>query len=217
MPLFKESDYDEEAAEKAPDTAVFKTCPACNEQIKPHENFCPKCGTPLFKEEDEEYDTFKPTYEDVYKGRGYDGDPYTGERPQTKVSFATAVKNYFKNWSDFSGRAVIGEYWWVFLFNLIMEAPYLIAKIIGGNEIEAFSSNPVFAAAFWYYWIFTLVSFIPGLSVTVRRLHDTGRNAVYILFALIPVVGWIILMIMLCGTSDNDNSWGPAPESESRE
>ncbi len=216
MILAEESDKAGCAAE-TPEAAAFIVCPGCNAPVKPHESFCPECGMPLFEEEDGEYVTYNPTYEEVYKDRGYDGDPYAGDRPQAKVSFATAVKNYFKNWSDFSGRAVVGEYWWILLFNLIVESPYLIVRIIGGEEVEAFSSNPVFAAAVWYYWIFMLISFIPGLSVTFRRLHDTGRNGVYILLSLIPVVGWIILLFLLAGGSDNDNQWGAAPEIEDEE
>ena len=216
MILAEESD-EAGCTEETPDTAAFKTCPGCNSPVKPHENFCPECGMPLFKEENEDDGEYIPTYEEVYKSRGYDGDPYDGIRPRAKVSFAAAVKNYFKNWSDFSGRAVVGEYWWILLFNLIMESPYLIARIIGGEEAEVFSSNPVFAAVAWYYWIFMLISFIPGLSVTFRRLHDTGRSGAYVLLSMIPVVGWIILMFLLIGSSDKDNQWGAAPEQGSEE
>lgn len=216
MILAEESDKAGCAAE-TPNAAALKICPGCNSPVKPHEKFCPECGMSLFKEEDEEDVTYTPTYEEVYKNRGYDGDPYDGVRPPMKVSFAAAVKNYFKKWSDFSGRAVVGEYWWSVLFNFIVEIPYLIVRMTGGDEVYAFSSNPVFAVAAWYYWIVTLVLFIPGLSVTFRRLHDTGRSGVYFLFSLIPVVGWIILLFLLAGGSDNDNQWGAAPEIEDEE
>jgi len=38
---------------------------------------------------------------------------------------------------------------------------------------------------------------IPGIAVTVRRLHDTGRSGWWILISLVPVIGWIVLLVFM--------------------
>lgn len=43
--------------------------------------------------------------------------------------------------------------------------------------------------------LYSLVVFLPALAVSVRRLHDTGRSAWWLLLAFFPVVGWIVLLV----------------------
>jgi uncharacterized membrane protein YhaH (DUF805 family) len=55
--------------------------------------------------------------------------------------------------------------------------------------------------------------FIPGLAVTVRRLHDTGRSGWWVLVGLIPVIGFIILLVfMVLDSQPASNQWGPNPK-----
>jgi uncharacterized membrane protein YhaH (DUF805 family) len=62
------------------------------------------------------------------------------------------------------------------------------------------------------YPLFGLATFLPGLAVAVRRLHDIDRTGWWILLALIPLVGAIVLIIWYCtkGT-DGPNRFGPNP------
>lgn len=110
--------------------------------------------------------------------------PYPGN-----VSFGEAVKNFFVKAFDFNGRATRSEYWWAFLFNFLVS---FVTGMIGG----------VISG------LVTLVFFIPGLSLGVRRLHDTGKSWVWMLLGLIPVLGVIILIVFYCQDSDGDNRWG---------
>ena len=55
---------------------------------------------------------------------------------------------------------------------------------------------------------------MPQLSVTVRRLHDIGKSGWYYLFVLIPIVGWIILLVYFCTDSDAlANEYGENPKN----
>ena len=56
-----------------------------------------------------------------------------------------------------------------------------------------------------------LIFFIPGLAVSVRRLHDTGRSGWWLLLAFIPYIGSIALLIIFCIGSDEDNKYGSKP------
>lgn len=69
-----------------------------------------------------------------------------------------------------------------------------------------------------FYCIYGLVTFLPGLAVGVRRLHDTNRSGAAILLALIPIVGGILLLIYMCTEGDRGpNKYGPDPKENTAE
>ncbi|MFD4026135.1 DUF805 domain-containing protein [Streptomyces sp. NPDC058576] len=88
-----------------------------------------------------------------------------------------------KNYAGFSGRARRKEYW---MFTLISFVISLVLSIIGG----------LIGAEFLSY-IYAIAIIIPSLAVGVRRLHDTGRSGWWLLIALIPLVGAIVLIVFL--------------------
>jgi uncharacterized membrane protein YhaH (DUF805 family) len=64
--------------------------------------------------------------------------------------------------------------------------------------------------------LFSLVSLIPGLAVSVRRLHDQDRSGWLLLLGLIPFLGWFALLVFMCldGTH-GANRFGPDPKQPS--
>ena len=61
--------------------------------------------------------------------------------------------------------------------------------------------------------LYSLIILIPGLAVTIRRLHDTGKSGWYILVALIPIVGGIIVLYFLVQDSQQEqNEYGISPK-----
>lgn len=104
------------------------------------------------------------------------------------VSFGEAIKLFFVNYVNFSGRASKSEYWWAFLFNIIISTVLAFIPFVGE--------------------VLVLGLLIPGISVGVRRLHDVGRNGTYLFMGLIPIAGAIILIIEFCKDSTGDNQWG---------
>ena len=113
----------------------------------------------------------------------------TGGSPK-RVSFGEAIKLFFMNYVNFDGRSTQSEYWWVVLFN------FLVGLGVGWIPVLG--------------WLVSLGLLIPGLSLSVRRLHDTGKSWVYLLMGLIPIAGFIILIVFYCQESDGDNKWGSA-------
>jgi uncharacterized membrane protein YhaH (DUF805 family) len=101
----------------------------------------------------------------------------TSERWRNPLSFATAVRTCLKKYVTFSGVATRPEYWWFFLFvflgNIVLRLTGVVALVI----------------------VWGLALFLPGLAVAVRRLHDTGRSAWWLLTGLIPL--WLIVMLCL--------------------
>lgn len=110
------------------------------------------------------------------------------------------------NYATFSGRARRTEYWMFVLFNVIIS---LICGVIDMLMMKALGFR-VFLDS-----IYSLAVFIPGLAVSVRRLHDTGRSGWWLLLALIPILGWIVLLIFAVLDSEREtNQYGPNPKLE---
>ena len=106
------------------------------------------------------------------------------------VGFFKAVGLAFAHYADFSGRSRRSEYWWFTLFN------YLVSAVMT-------TCIPDLA------WLWMLAVLVPGLSLVVRRLHDVGKSGWYYLWMLVPVVGWIMVLVQLCKDSTVHNQWGP--------
>ena len=63
-------------------------------------------------------------------------------------------------------------------------------------------------------FIYSLFILLPGLAVSVRRMHDTGRSGWWVLLGIIPIVGWIIFIVFACQDSEpGDNQYGLNPKS----
>jgi len=106
------------------------------------------------------------------------------------------------NYANFGGRASRGEYWWYTLANVIV---YVALNIVGsalGDSMSLLGG------------LYALATFIPGLAVLVRRLHDTGKSGWMSLLALIPLVGLIILIVFLVADSaTGENKYGASPKA----
>ena len=110
-----------------------------------------------------------------------------------------------KQYAVFSGRAQRPEFWWFVLFNVIISAVLtLIDRMLGatiGANIGILSS------------LYSLAVLIPSIAVAVRRLHDTGRSGWWLLIGLVPIIGWIALIIFYVQDSEpGANQFGPNPK-----
>ena len=115
------------------------------------------------------------------------------------------VKICFKKFVDFSGRARRREYWYFFLFGTIVSSA--LAVLFGHTGSDGTYSEGFLGE------LFSLVIAVPEISVSIRRLHDIGKDWKSLLFALIPVFGIIYLYILLARDSDpNPNAYGPSPK-----
>ncbi|MFL1013500.1 DUF805 domain-containing protein [Flavisericum labens] len=113
------------------------------------------------------------------------------------------------NYANFNGRARRQEYW---MFTLIHVIIIFILGFLGGAFAES-SDNliPLIILAIYF-----LATFLPGLAVTVRRLHDTGKSGWFYLITLIPYIGGIILLVFTVKNGDvGSNKYGPDPKAPS--
>jgi uncharacterized membrane protein YhaH (DUF805 family) len=113
-----------------------------------------------------------------------------------------------KQYAVFSGRARRKEYWFFVLFSVIISIVLsFIDKAIGFYDAQS--------GAGLLSGIYALAVLIPSIAVTVRRLHDTDRSGWWILIVLVPLVGWIVLLVfMVLDSNPGDNKHGPSPKTE---
>jgi uncharacterized membrane protein YhaH (DUF805 family) len=116
------------------------------------------------------------------------------------MGFFDAISSVFSKYVTFSGRAPRSEFWWFWLFSAIVST-----AIDGGTMAR--TREPSVLAAIWH-----LAVLLPTLAVFVRRLHDTDKSGWWWWLWLIPVIGWIVLIVFLAtrGTP-GPNRFGPDP------
>lgn len=107
----------------------------------------------------------------------------------------------FKKYATFAGRARRKEYWMFILFNII-------ASIILGIIDSLCSLNGILVG------LYGLAALIPSISVCVRRLHDTGRSGGWWWISLVPAIGSIWLLVLMCLEGEiKENQYGPDPKA----
>ena len=119
--------------------------------------------------------------------------------------------NALLNWT-FGGRASRKEYWMFVLFHnivsiLVCTVDILLNIYIFGMPLAAAVSSLKILSL-----LYSLAALIPSIAVLVRRLHDTEHSGAWYFISLIPLIGFIILLVFLCteGTY-GDNQYGAAP------
>ena len=112
-----------------------------------------------------------------------------------------------KKYAVFSGRASRKEYWIFVLINVIIS---IILSLLDGVLGLKFGQGGQGLLSLLY----TLAVLIPSLAVSVRRLHDTARSGWWLLICLVPVVGWIVLLIFFIQNSrPGAENYGPDPKT----
>jgi len=117
-----------------------------------------------------------------------------------------------KEYENFEGRARRKEYWMFLLFNSI----FFITAIIIDNILGITYGRDIFYGPI--YTLYVLAVFIPGLAVSVRRLHDIGKSGWYYLIILIPLAGPIWFLVLVATDGDpGENEYGVNPKQETIE
>ena len=111
-----------------------------------------------------------------------------------------------KKYAVFNGRARRKEYWFFFLFSIIITIVLSIIDVAAGS-LDAKTGLGLFTG------IYTLAILIPSLAVSVRRLHDTDRSGWWLLISLIPIIGGLVILVFVVLDSDPaENRYGANPK-----
>jgi uncharacterized membrane protein YhaH (DUF805 family) len=94
------------------------------------------------------------------------------------MNFQESIKVCFTKYADFKGRGTRPEYWWFFLFIILVSL-----------GISMFSSA--------LSGLFSLATLLPSIAAATRRLHDTDRSGWWQLIVVVPLIGLIVLIVFL--------------------
>ncbi len=129
------------------------------------------------------------------------------------MNFFQAIKLGFKNYFNFSDRAFRSEYWYWALFNvlcffltpiLLFTLNFIYFTTTGDNILSPKLASVIF-------WAIFAVTFIPFLSLSVRRLHDIDFRGWWLLLGLLGPASLAILIFHCLKGTVGDNRFGPDP------
>ncbi|CAM3153002.1 DUF805 domain-containing protein [Staphylococcus argensis] len=125
------------------------------------------------------------------------------------TTFGEAFKSYWKNYFNFKGRARRSEFWWMVLGNFFMVIPFLafylivivltilsiMALITTLNFIPLLIIGLIFHATKYVCLGYVVLTFIPNLSLLIRRFHDIGRSSIcpLVLYVTYFIISYIVI------------------------
>jgi uncharacterized membrane protein YhaH (DUF805 family) len=125
------------------------------------------------------------------------------------------MKKYYldiltNKYADFNGRARRKEYWmWTLYYTIVLLFAMVLDNVLGLN-FELLGQNLGYG---WLYVTIGITHLIPGLGIVVRRLHDVGKSGWFYLIILIPLIGFIWILVLFCTEGvKEDNKWGSNPK-----
>ncbi len=124
------------------------------------------------------------------------------------MGFSEAIKTVFGKYAEFQGRARRSEYWYWVLFTVVVNIVLTsIDRAIFGVDENGISRSVLSG-------IFGLAVLVPGLAVTVRRLHDVGKSGWWVLLNLIFLIGSLILIFafLIKDSQPGTNQFGDNPK-----
>ncbi len=119
------------------------------------------------------------------------------------MGFVDAVKALYRNYAKFDGRASRSEYWWTFLYFIMIYAALLIVPALKMGSLGTLLTLVLS--------IVVLGTCIPMISVSVRRLHDYNKSGWFYLLGLIPFVSLYLLYLYVQPGTRGPNQYGPDP------
>ena len=133
--------------------------------------------------------------------------------PLPRARLGEAVKRFFQRYTQFRGYASQSEFWWPFLlFQIVIPSAFyaiIVIIMIPESFVHSGKTPPALIITCGAFLFYIIAMIIPALAVTARRLHDTGKSELFLLFYFIGL--GIVPLIMCCMRSRPDlyrPEWG---------
>lgn len=188
-------------------------CPKCGEILRDTALRCPVCGASQLKKttrvntacdcETNARISFRPRRKEshsaprsggAWEGRTFKTAPSgaaSGKGIPTLGEYLQLIWMFFRRCTDFRGRSTRWEFWWTYLFILLVTI--LLADLLTACLV----------------WLAVMV--VPFTALGVRRLHDVGKSGWWLLAKAIPMAGAVLLLVFFCLPSAPANRWGSRP------
>lgn len=141
------------------------------------------------------------------------------KREGDPVGFQQAIRTCLSKYADFNGRASRAEFWWFFLFTVLVQFVLVIPLIVIVVILAALGDSSAGGAVFgilmvlWYIVMFAvaIALFIPLLAAGARRLHDWGQTAWLLLLYFVPCGNIALIVMWALDGTPSENAYGPKP------
>ncbi|MBB6306526.1 DUF805 domain-containing protein [Xanthobacter tagetidis] len=132
------------------------------------------------------------------------------------MTFQESVGSCFRQYATFTGRASRSEFWWFWVFTLLVDVAAFIvsATLIGGSVTAVGGADGMswfVATQGWLPGLVHLALFLPSLAVAIRRLHDVGRSGWWFLILFVPFGFFVLLFWWVQPSERMANRFGPPP------
>jgi len=131
-------------------------------------------------------------------------EPFNGvsvSESMTNSEIGLQIRTAYSRWKDYNGRSSRPEFWVFIAFHFVAAFFISIAGILTLDDLFEIVMS-----------VFMLVQFFIILPLAIRRMHDTGRSAFWLLLNVIPLIGNLIVLIFMCLPGDEGaNRYGPDP------
>lgn len=127
------------------------------------------------------------------------------------MSFIKAYIDGIKKWKHWDGRTRRRDYWkYIVCHNIIANLLYII-----GWVCDELNQDGLMIFCMFLYFAYTILSIVPTLAITLRRLHDTNKGFLYYFVTLVPCIGQIWFLALMAKKGDvGRNQFGPDPKDE---
>ncbi|TKB06561.1 MAG: DUF805 domain-containing protein [Mesorhizobium sp.] len=139
-----------------------------------------------------------------------------GRNAENGTAESTGLWSYFwrgltTNYVNFSSRARRKEFWGFCLFWTIgLVVAIGVGLTVDLSRGEGGADEPIVMLGL--FGLYVLLTFLPWISLIVRRLHDLGLTGWLVILCLLPYVGGLATLVFaLIPTQAGDNKWGPVP------
>ena len=134
--------------------------------------------------------------------------------PYYGAPLLAAAGRFFKKYATFSGRASRSEYWWWVLISVIVGV-VLNVIVAPGSTHDRYGNTipgPAAVIGLGLVILWGLATFVPGLALSVRRMHDAGMSGWMLLLSLVPFVGAVAILVFMVMPADANGQRFDRPE-----
>jgi uncharacterized membrane protein YhaH (DUF805 family) len=189
---------------------MAKFCAECGDSVISTDLYCSECGNKLNHSHDKHQSNINKQQK---------LNPKSENKAQKIVGLNRAVILSFRNFTNFKTRSSRSEYWFFVLFQVIIYSVFslifLVIEAAYSSSGYTLQTRDVLAMiVFILMGVFWVAMLLPTLSLMVRRLHDSGSSAWYLLLSLIPYLGGLIMLIFFSSKSESrENKYGEIPNT----